>query len=65
MNEPRKQRDSVTLRPKGNNVPRRKTGRLADEPEMKELSRMIESGELDPDRAARHARDEAKKGAKR
>ena len=27
---------------------------IADEPEMKELKRMIRDGELDPDRAAEH-----------
>jgi hypothetical protein len=27
---------------------------IADEPEMKELKRMIRTGELDPDRAAEH-----------
>lgn len=49
----------VTLRTKGNTGGRRNAGDLAGEPEMKELSRMVEAGELDADRAARHARSEA------
>ena len=32
----------------------RKYDSLADEPEMKELKRMIQNGELDPDRAAEY-----------
>jgi hypothetical protein len=65
MKNRRKTPKPVTLRTKGNTAARRKAGKLADEPEMKELSRMIEAGELDGDRAARYARDEVKKGAKR
>ena len=37
----------VSLRPKGNKS-------IVDEPEMKELKRMIRDGELGPERTAKH-----------
>ena len=40
----------VTHRSKGNTNPDPEAGNLADEPEMKALSRMIDAGEVDPDR---------------
>ena len=43
-----KKEKSVTHRPKGNE-------NLPDEPEMKELKRMIKNGELDQDRTIGHA----------
>jgi hypothetical protein len=65
MKNRRKPPKPVTLRTKGNTAARRTARRMADEPEMRELSRMIDAGELDAGRAARYTRDEAKKEAKR
>ena len=50
MNRAKKRQDSVTLRPMGNNSPDPEADNLADEPEMKALSRMIDAREVDPDR---------------
>jgi len=50
MNRTKKRQDSVTHRSKGNTNPDPEAGNLADEPEMKALSRMIDAGEVDPDR---------------
>ena len=50
MNRAKKRQDSVTLRPMGNTNPDPEADNLADEPEMKALSRMIDAGEVDPDR---------------
>ena len=50
MNREENRQDSVTLRPMGNTNPDPEAGNLADEPEMKALSRMIDAGEVDPDR---------------
>ncbi|MEE4355159.1 MAG: hypothetical protein V2I97_01745 [Desulfococcaceae bacterium] len=46
-----KKENIVTLRTKGN---RNEKKDISDEPEMKELKRMIEKGELDPDRIKKH-----------
>jgi hypothetical protein len=51
MNRAKKRQDSVTLRPMGNNSPDPEADNLADEPEMKALSRMIDAGEVSRDRA--------------
>lgn len=48
----------VTLRSKSD---RKKAKKLADEPEMKELKRMIQDGELDRDRTLDHLKREADK----
>jgi hypothetical protein len=40
----------VTHRTKGNTNPDPEARNLADEPEMKALSKMIDAGEVDPDR---------------
>ena len=50
MNRAKKRQDSVTLRPMGNTNPDPEADNLADEPEMKALSRMIDAGEVDPNR---------------
>ena len=50
MNRAKKRQDSVTHRTKGNTNPDPEADNLADEPEMKALSRMIDAGEVDPDR---------------
>ena len=50
MNREENRQDSVTLRPMGNNSPDPEADNLADEPEMKALSKMIDAGEVDPDR---------------
>jgi len=52
VNKPQTPLKSVTLRTKGNTAPGKKAENLADEPEMKELSRMIEAGELNTERTA-------------
>jgi len=41
---------AVIHRPKHDKTPRRKDGKLADHPAMKELSRMIKAGEVNRDR---------------
>jgi len=41
---------AVIHRSKHDTKPRRKSGKLADYPSMKELSRMIEAGEVDRER---------------
>ena len=51
MNRAKKRQDSVTLRSKGNTNPDPEADNLADEPEMKALSRMIDAGEVSRDRA--------------
>jgi len=43
--------EAVTLRPKGNSK------NIEKEPEMKELKRMIRTGELDPDRTVEHLQE--------
>ena len=50
MNRAKKRQDSVTLRSMGNTNPDPEADNLADEPEMKALSMMIDAGEVDPDR---------------
>ena len=50
MNREENRQDSVTLRPMGNTNPDPEADNLADEPEMKALSRMIDAGEVNPDR---------------
>ena len=50
MNRAKKRQDSVTHRTKGNTNPDPEADNLADEPEMKALSRMIDAGEVDPNR---------------
>jgi hypothetical protein len=50
MNRAKKGQDSVTLRAMGNTNPDPEAENLADEPAMKALTRMIEAGEVDPDR---------------
>ena len=50
MNRAKKRQDSVTLRAMGNTNPDPEADNLADEPEMKALSKMIDAGEVDPDR---------------
>ena len=50
MNRAKKRQDSVTLRPMGNNSPDPEADNLADEPEMKALSRMLDAREVDPNR---------------
>ena len=51
MNRAKKRQDSVTLRPMGNTNPDPEADNLADEPEMKALSKMINAGEVSRDRA--------------
>ena len=51
MNRAKKRQDSVTFRPMGNNSPDPEADNLADEPEMKALSKMINAGEVSRDRA--------------
>ena len=43
----RKPKPAVSLRSKHDTQPRRKAGKLADHPAMKELARMIDAGEVD------------------
>ena len=50
MNSAKKGQDSVTLRAMGNTNPDPEPDNLADEPEIKALSRMIDAREVDPDR---------------
>ena len=50
MNRAKTTRFPVTLRAMGNTNPDPEARNLADEPEMKALSRMIDAGEVDPDR---------------
>ena len=50
MNRAKTTRFPVTLRAMGNTNPDPEADNLADEPEMKALSRMIDAGEVDPDR---------------
>jgi hypothetical protein len=50
MNRAKITRFPVTHRSKGNINPDPEAGNLADEPEMKTLSKMIDAGEVDPDR---------------
>lgn len=50
MNRAKTIRFPVTHRSKGNTNPDPEAGNLADEPEMKALSMMIDAGEVDPDR---------------
>lgn len=40
--------------------PRRKAGKLADHPAMRELSRMVEAGEVDADRTIDHLKRKGK-----
>jgi len=61
LKKPNKTRDAVTLRSKGNTPTRRKAAKLADEPEMKELSRMIEAGELPPERVRAYLKNRSKR----
>jgi len=61
LKKPKKTRDAVTLRSKGNTPTRRKAAKLADEPEMKELSRMTEAGELAPKRVRAYLKHGAKR----
>ena len=51
MNRAKKRQDSVTLRAMGNTNPDPEADNLADEPEMKALSKMINAGEVSRDRA--------------
>ena len=51
MNRAKTTRFPVTLRPMGNTNPDPEADNLADEPEMKALSRMIDAGEVSRDRA--------------
>ena len=50
MNRAKTTRFPVTHRSKGNTNPDPEAANLVDEPEMKALSRMIDAGEVDPDR---------------
>ena len=50
MTKTKKTGKSVGLRPKPYNKPRRNPRKLADEPAMKELSALIESGKVSRDR---------------
>ena len=50
MNRAKTTRFPVTHRSKGNTNPDPEARNLADEPEMKALSKMIDAGEVDPDR---------------
>ena len=50
MNRAKTIRFPVTHRSKGNTNPDPEAENLADEPAMKALTRMIEAGEVDPDR---------------
>ena len=50
MNRAKTTRFPVTHRSKGNTNPDPEAENLADEPAMKALTRMIEAGEVDPDR---------------
>ena len=53
-------RKSVIHGTKHDNGPRRKAGKLEDHPAMKELARMVETGEVDAGRTINHL----KKGRK-
>jgi hypothetical protein len=55
-------KESVIHRPKHDKTPRRKAGKLADHPAMKELARMIEAGEVSGDRALAYLKDTKAKG---
>jgi len=45
---------TVIHRTKHDKAPRRKAGKLADHPAMRELSRMIEAGEVNRERTLAH-----------
>lgn len=54
MKTPANKRQSVTHRTKGNKPPRKPARRLADEPAMKELARMMDVAEVNRDRTLAH-----------
>ena len=58
-------RQFVTHRPKGNKPPRKPARRLADEPAMKELARMMGAGEVNRERTLAHLKQPARSSAKR
>jgi len=61
MKTPKKPKRAVTHRTKGDKTPNRPARRLADEPALKELARMIDAGEVDRARTLSHLRKGRKK----
>ena len=48
----------LKIAPIGRRVRKKPKKDISKEPEMRELKRMIESGELDPDRTVNHLKEE-------
>ena len=65
MNRAKTTRFPVTHRSKGNTNPDPEAANLADEPEMKALSRMIDAGEVDPDRTLDYLKAKTETGLKK